>query len=69
MTRTVATLTDTHLGRPIKVAGWSGCLIAITPCAGRYRLRIALDGGADLLTGWLDADEEVEVGAREGAGR
>lgn len=63
MKRTVSTISDATIKdqRTITVDGWTGRLIAVTPCNGRFKLRIALDGGADLTTGWLDADEEVEI--------
>lgn len=59
--RTVATISDAHIGRTISIGEWTGTLTAVTPCSNRARLRIALDGGADLLTGWLPLDTPLEI--------
>lgn len=68
MLRTVGTISDAAIGRTITIGDWTGTLTAVTPCASRARLRIALDGGADLLTGWLDLTTPLEIHAKE-AGR
>lgn len=59
--RTVGTIADGNVGRVVTVGEWTGRLLAITPCSDQARLRIELDGGADLLTGWLPLTTPVEI--------
>lgn len=63
--RTVGTIADGNIGRTITVGEWTGRLIGVIPVRDKARLRIALEGGADLLTGWLPIDTPLEI-HREG---
>lgn len=59
--RTVSTIADAQLGATVTVGDWSGQLVGVIPRSNDVRLRIELQGGAELLTGWLHRDTPIEI--------
>ena len=63
--RSVSTIADAHLGSRVTLrlpeTTWEGRLIAVVPRSTSVRLRLELEGGAELFTGWLDAGTPVEI--------